>query len=416
MLLIKQQFTIYYLSIQTKKKDFMKNILNKNQLGSLQSITHTFMLTALIIFVLSGCKKDESPMQTQLNAGNQSESLAAQWGPPDIIVHEGESIQAAVNKANNNAVIFIEPGTYKEAVSVDKPGIKLIGDVSPGSDVVIKNPGGAKDGINVSSNGNGFVLANVTVRDFDENGVSLDTMDNFTITHVTAINNKQFGIAATHSTNGVIEFCSAQESADTGIHLEESSSVQILSNSTFANVTGIEVGNSSDVEVKLNDSHNNTAGLTVDLLPGRDVKTSSNVHVWQNRIYNNNHANFATDTTQLESHIPVGIGILVLGTDQTVVENNTISNNDFSGVIVFTSLVLIPLAHVNPVEYSGMEPNPDGTRIRSNSLKHNGTNPPVIPGIPLPGADLIYDGSGSDNCWSNNIFTTSFPAQLPSCN
>jgi len=365
---------------------------------------------------MSGCKKDGSLTQTQLNAGTHSEDLTAKWGLPDITVHNGESIQAAVDKANNNAVIFIEAGTYKEAVSVNKPGIKLIGEFSPSGGVTIKNPGGAKDGIDVSDNGDGFVLANVTIKDFDENGVSLDHTDNYVISNVTALNNKQFGISVFHCTNGIIEFCTVKGSSDTGIHLEQSSSAEVISNSTSANVTGIEVANSSDVEVKLNNSFNNVAGLTVDLLPGRDIKTSTNIHVVQNHIYNNNHANFATDTTQLESHIPVGIGILVLGTDQTVIENNTINNNDFSGVIVFTSLVLIKLANVDPSEYAGMEPNPDGLRIRNNTLKHNGTNPPVIPGFPLPGVDLLYDGSGTDNCWANNIFKTSYPSPLPSCN
>jgi len=394
----------------------MKNVHYKSHSGLLQPITHVFMFAVLIIFALSGCKKDEMQTQMPLSAGAQNENLTAKWGPPDIVVHKGESIQAAVDKAKDNAVIFIEPGTYKEAVSVNKPGIKLIGELSLDGDVIIKNPGGAKNGIRVGDNGDGFVVANVTVKDFDENGVSIDSVNNFVVANVVAINNKQYGIAALRCTNGVIEFCTAKGSSDTGIHVEESSGTNVFSNTALANVTGIEVANSSDIEVKLNDSHNNVAGLTVDLLPGRDIKTSSNVHVLLNHIYNNNHPNFATDTTQLESHIPVGIGVLVLGTDQTVVENNTINNNDFSGVIVFTSLVLIQLANVDPSEYAGMEPNPDGARIRNNDLKHNGKNPPVIPGIPLPGADLIYDGSGTDNCWAGNIFKTSFPSPLPSCN
>ncbi|HEX5152312.1 MAG TPA: parallel beta-helix domain-containing protein [Parafilimonas sp.] len=394
----------------------MKNVHHKNQIGLLPSMTHILVFTALIIFMMSSCKKDETLTPTQVNAGAQSQALTAKWGPPNITVHKGESIQAAVDKATSNAVIFIEPGTYKEAVVVDKPGIKLIGEISVNGNVIIKNPGSAKNGIKVSDNGDGFVLANVTVRDFDENGVSLENTDNYVISNVTALNNKQYGISVSHSANGIIEFCKAKGSSDTGIHIEESSSAEVISNLASGNVTGIEVSNSSDVEVKLNESYNNVAGILVSLLPGRDIKTSSNVHVLQNKIYNNNHVNFATDTTQLESNIPVGIGVLVLGTDQTVIENNTINNNDFSGVIVFTSLVLIQLADVDPGEYAGMEPNPDGVRIRNNSLKHNGKNPPVIPGIPLPGADLIYDGSGTGNCWSNNTFKTSYPSPLPSCN
>ena len=149
----------------------MKNVHYKSHSGLLQPITHVFMFAVFIIFALSGCKKDETLTQTQLSAGTQSEDLTAKWGSPGIIVHKGESIQAAVDKAKNKTVIFIEPGVYKEAISVNKPGIKLIGEFSFGGDeVIIKNPGDAKNGIEVSGNGDGFVLANVTVKDFEENG------------------------------------------------------------------------------------------------------------------------------------------------------------------------------------------------------------------------------------------------------
>lgn len=30
-------------------------------------------------------------------------------------------------------------------------------------------------------------------------------------------------------------------------------------------------------------------------------------------------------------------------------------------------------------------------------------------------ADLVWDGSGTDDCWSANQFTTSVPPQLPAC-
>jgi hypothetical protein len=29
--------------------------------------------------------------------------------------------------------------------------------------------------------------------------------------------------------------------------------------------------------------------------------------------------------------------------------------------------------------------------------------------------DLAWDGTGSDNCWSRNVFDTSFPPSLPEC-
>jgi parallel beta-helix repeat protein len=392
---------------------------NKKQ-GKLNLLNSSIQFLSFIIFALlliPACKKDTEPVSTNENAQAQSdEQLTTKWGAPNIIVHKGESIQAAVNKAKNGNTIFIEPGIYKEAIVVDKPGIKLIGKISiNGDEVVIKNPGDEDNGIKVTGNGDGFVLANITVRDFEENGVFLDSADNYVITHVKAINNKDYGIFPVHSNHGLIEFCIATGSSDTGIYVGQSSDVVIQFNTAFANVQGVEVENSSNVDVAFNQSYNNVSGLSVTLLPGKDITTSSNVHVHQNHFYNNNHVNFG-DADELEANIPVGIGVLILGTDQTVVENNTITGNDFSGVIVFSSLVLTVIADVPPSDFEGMEPNPDGVKVIKNLLKNNGSNPPEIPDLPLPGVDLLWDGSGTDNCWSKNIFTTSYPSPLPSCN
>src|SRR5262249_19092144 len=88
-----------------------------------------------------------------------------------IVVQPGQSIQAAVDTAPaTGAVITIEPGTYQQTVTVAKPGIQLIGlEDANGRGVVIQNPGRQPTGITVSSAGTGFVLRDVTVRNFGEN-------------------------------------------------------------------------------------------------------------------------------------------------------------------------------------------------------------------------------------------------------
>jgi hypothetical protein len=61
-----------------------------------------------------------------------------------------------------------------------------------------------------------------------------------------------------------------------------------------------------------------------------------------------------------------------------------------------------------------INPFPDNNEIRNNVTLSNGANPdPKI--APLPGADLVWDFSGSGNCWANNVFQTSFPDTLPRC-
>ena len=392
----------------TKKCDFIFSNLFINYL----------IVTVLIVSLSIGCKKETAPAQNNVDAQSQSDDLSIEkWGKPDIVVHKGQSIQAAVDKAKDGMTILIEPGTYEEAITVSKPGIKLVGKFSlRGGEVIIKNPGDEENGITVTDEADGFTLVNVTIKDFEDNGVILISVDHFTLSQVKAVNDGEYGIFPVHCNHGVIELCVATGCSDTGIYVGQSTDVKMRLNTAYANVNGLEVENSSDVDVTLNQSFNNVVGILIDLLPGKDIKTSANVHVHFNHIYNNNHVNFGTPG-ELESTIPTGLGILVLGADLAVVENNTVTGNEFAGITVFSTLVLAVIAGVPPeVILADIEPNPDGVKISKNFLQHNGFNPPVIPDLPLPGVDLLWDSSGINNCWGNNVFKTSAPSPLPSCN
>ena len=185
-------------------------------------------------------------------------------------------------------------------------------------------------------------------------------------------------------------------------------------NKVFDNVNGVESENSDNIVITLNDAYNNTLGIFADLLPGLTITSSTNIRIIANIVRNNNHPNFSPPG-DLAAVVPSGIGILVLGTDQTIVEKNFVTGNNFTGIVVFSTLVLGTLAGLPPEAFADIEPNPDGVRVRGNILSKNGLLPPTLP-IPLPGADLLWDGSGLDNCWSANIFKTSFPSPLPPCN
>jgi len=292
----------------------------------MKSTKFYFNAVTFILLLSTACKKESVPEQSQLNAQAQTEdALATKWGKPDIIVHNGESIQAAVDKVKDNAVIFIEPGIYNEAITVSKPGIKLIGKLSAKTDeVIIKNPGEEEDGISVSNEGDGFVLANVVVKGFEDNGIFLDSVDNFTISAVTSINNGEYGIFPVHCSHGLIESCIVTGSSDTGIYVGQSDDVRMQFNTAYANVNGLEIENSSNVTAAYNNSYNNVCGILVDVLPGKDIKICSNISVRFNNVSNNNHENFG-DTAEIEGDIPTGIGILVLGADNVNVENNVVT-------------------------------------------------------------------------------------------
>jgi parallel beta-helix repeat protein len=327
-----------------------------------------------------------------------------------VIVQPGQSIQAAVDAAQPGTEIFLEPGTYFQSVVVSTPNIILTGLKGPhGESVTIENPGGMDQGIIATPTASGFTLTDLTVRDFGEDGVLLEGVTGFTLSNITAQDNGEYGLFPVFSSFGIITGCTASGHHDTGIYVGQSAFVAVAASRAFDNVIGIEIENSSHIAVVGNDAFNNTAGILVDLLPGLDVTTSSDIFLGHNFVHDNNRTNDG-DPGSIESFVPSGTGILVLGADHVTIEANRVTGNNFVGIGVASSLLLAQIAGLPPSDFTGIEPNPDGTLVVSNYVVGNGSSSP-LPGI--PGADLLWDGSGTNNLWVNNVFGTSVPGILP---
>ena len=395
-----------------------KNLLNPGGGMFIPGFKRIILLANLaFLFLVSSCKKDLVNNQDNQDAllSNSTKTGIANFGKADIVVHKGGSIQSAINGAKPGMVIQVEPGTYAEAVTISQAGIKLVGLTNfKGEGVILQNPGSVETGITVQKGADGFSIQNFTLQNFSENGILLNGIDGFYIGNIHAVNNGDYGIFPVFCSHGVIENCIASGHGDTGIYVGQSSDVVIRLNTVFDNVNGIEAENAHNISILLNNFYKNTLGIFAYLLPGKTVTTSSNITIRNNVVRNNNHPNFS-DPNDLAAAVPSGVGILVLGADQTMVQQNIVSGNNFTGIVVFSTLVLGVLAGVPPEAFAGIEPNPDGTIVRGNFLSKNGSAPLTLP-IPVPGADLLWDASGQNNCWSNNVFKSSFPATLPSCN
>ena len=206
------------------------------------------VLVFTIATIITGCKKDFSPPCDDKDFSKGKDKA--------IVVHKGGSIQAAVDAAMPGGIILIEGGTYNEAITVSKPGIKLIGlSCFAFEKVIIQNPGDEDNGITVTDEGDGFVLKNVTVQNFEENGVYLTHVDNFLLSHVITINNGEYGLFPLFCKNGIVEYCSATGHTDTGIYIGQSESVAVQYNEAYGNVNGLEIENCSNVAVLKNHSY-----------------------------------------------------------------------------------------------------------------------------------------------------------------
>jgi parallel beta-helix repeat protein len=366
------------------------------------------LLSSLLL--TTGCRKDESSVTTIEDNHALSLKQSITGKAPMVVVQPGNSIQAAVTAAVSGTVIRIAPGTFKEKIVVDKPNITLSGE----GDVIIENPGSEDIGIKVVKGADGFSLSGVTVKGFIDRAVEIKEINGLSLSHVTAIGNntEEFGLFVQDCTNGTIEHCEATGQTDTGIFVGESTDISLSQNKTYANTIGIETENVSNVTIDKNHMYDNAAGILCLLVPGKSVSQSSNITITKNQVRDNNHTNLQNDPTELEAILPSGIGILILGADNVVVEDNHVTGNQYTGIAVVSTAILGPTPGIDPIS--------DDVKVVSNQVKTNGLDPQPSAFPAAFASDLLWLGpaigaTGKGNCWSDNQYDTSFPSTLPDC-
>jgi hypothetical protein len=131
-------------------------------------------------------------------------------------------------------------------------------------------------------------------------------------------------------------------------------------------------------------------------MPGLQTSDQTNVLVAHNNVHDNNLANEIEEGET--SQTPPGTGVVVLGGSMITVQDNTITNNGFAGIIVISYCTGLS----TPCTGLGIDPNPEHVRIVDNAVTNNAQSPPDDPALRALAADLIWDARGTDNCWSGN--------------
>ena len=331
------------------------------------------------------------PLQTLAALALCSAFAASAFGET-IRVRAGESIQRAIEKAPPGGVIEVEPGTYHEALVIDTPGITLRGVVSGAKRPVLDGEGKRGDGVIAS--GSPFTMSGFAVQHYKGNGVTTQQVDGVTLTDLIIDDTGLYGVYPIQSRNIEITHCSVTRISDAGIYVGESERAVVAYNEVFANVAGIEIENTNDADVHDNVAYDNTAGILVFVLPGKVLKEAKRNRVRGNWVIHNNRPNFG-DPDAIVGQLPYGMGILVMGADDTVVEDNRVRGNHSSGIGV------IRLAPEESAKDPELEPLADGTRVLFNYAAGNGTQPhPTIQKRYGGGADFAWDGTGTNNCVS----------------
>ena len=250
-------------------------------------------------------------------------SMPAAAPPPSVVVVTS-TIQAAVDAARPGGTVVIPPGVYRESVVITTDRLTLR--AAPGT--VFDGAGltGA-DGLGVTAPTGarltGFELDGLTVRNFNRNGVFLRDVDNYRITGTVTRNDLDYGIFPVRTSHGRIDHTISSGSLDTG----QSTDIELDHNVETGNTIGIDAEASDRVHLHHNLATRNAIGAVAQVVPGLSRTTTDGTVIDHNVFTANNAANPSTDPNDLLTRLPNGLGLLVVATDHTTVQDKIITAN-----------------------------------------------------------------------------------------
>jgi nitrous oxidase accessory protein NosD len=317
-----------------------------------------------------------------------------------IVVEPGESIQAAVNRADAGDVIIVRAGVYRQSVKVDTPEITLrgAGDSRDGS-VIKHNPStqrcnGGSAGICVVPPASDTTIRGFRVRGFEFSGVAAFGTENVTFRNNSFVGNVEYGAAAfgTTGTRFIKNFARGAEVS--GFYLGDSRNADAVLRDNVARRSGefgFFIRDAADGLITGNRARANCVGFALINTgsPGRvfDWTLSGN-----RAIENNDFCPGGEGDPQFS-----GTGIGLFGAQNNrILENVVLGNEPARGSAFAPGGIVL----VSSEDFGG---SPAGNnRIAGNRVLNN---------RPF---DLFWDEVGSGNVFNNNTCDRSRPPGL--CN
>jgi len=334
-----------------------------------------------------------------------------------LTVHEGESIQAAVDCAKPGDTILVEPGVYHERVVIDLSDITLQGiadepeqcplmgsdhrfpegDDAPNWPVLDGDVDGdgekdLTDGVIAS--GNNFKMQYFIVRNYTGNGILVEGVTGVTLRQYFTTDTGIYGAYPVHSTNVLVECAVSTKIHDAAIYVGQSQDIVVRHSLAYDSVTGIEIENSVNADVYENEAWDNIGGLLVFLLPNLSSKVSHDIHIHDNYVHDNNREKGDARPGSTVTLVPSGTGIILIGTDDSEVYNNRVENNNSIGVGVASLYIAFKPEQIG----NEIGPLAERNRVYNNIYINNGNDPSdEYRGYGLPGADVLWDATGYGN-------------------
>ena len=206
--------------------------------------------------------------------------------------------------------------------------------------------------------------------------------------------NGGYGLYPVSSQDVLIEGCEASYASDAGIYVGQCERVVVRNCYAHENVAGIEIENCLDSEVYGNRSENNTGGILVFDLPELPAGNGRGCKVYNNKIIENNHKNFAPEGN-IVGIVPPGTGIILLAAKGVEVNNNEILGHKTIGTAIASYYIT-----EKPWNDDNYDPYTYDIYIHDNRYERKRTVPDLskdfgkLVNLLFPGKpqDILYDG------------------------
>jgi hypothetical protein len=330
-----------------------------------------------------------------------------------------KSIQKAINAASGKDTIRVKKGQYSEGVQIvgkRYDGLKLIGDPKHPDRVVLDGKrvkGGDGQNAVLINNSDDVTVDGFHARHYKANCFFSTNNEDYVLNHLVAELCGVYGVYAFNSKGGKMLNSEAYYNPDSGFYVGQTPPQKgrkkrtlVKNVSSWGNVLGFSGTNMRYTTITKSRWYNNGAGIVPNVLDSEKYYPPTGNVLSDNDIFWNNFnfyfgAPFKIPAlSAADIPYPIGLGILLFGSQDTVVEKNRIFGNYLGG-----------FAEVPAVQLSG---NADPKKNEASILRNNTVRGNDFGGFnDLNARDMLYDGSGSGNCFEGN--TTRSP-NLPANN
>ena len=311
-------------------------------------------------------------------------------------------IQEKLITAKNGDIIEIPAGHFEFDRPLSLDGISNITLKGAGMEATILSFKGQKVGAEgIKATADSLILSDFTIRDTKGDAIKVQDSKSLIVQRVKTTwsggakeSNGGYGIYPVACKGVLIEDCEASFASDAGIYVGQSHDVIVRNCYAHENVAGIEIENCINSEVYQNRAENNTGGILVFDLPDLPQVNGHSCKVYQNKVLQNNHKNFAPEGN-IVGTVPPGTGIILLAAKKVEVYNNEIIGHKTMGVSVSSYQIT-----EKPWNDENYNPFSSDIYIHNNKFQRKKTLPDlskkfgqmvnmVFKGRPQ---DILYDG------------------------